>query len=239
MPAALKITNSGIPSFVPEPNFIAFGELTLNWADSLLFFKNKDGVIKSISPSAPTVLTRTAVEGLPGPAEAILLVSGALSDGVDPVAFAPLLNAGYDPYLTWTDTGDNSISVTQSAVWNDTTNRWEVHNNGFVWRSAVTSIIACPNPTLAVGWEPIAPAEGIPGLVFENPVPFTGQFCRVGDVSPYDWYQWDGDGWRISISSIDSPPDVAPVHRVVQCSAAYYASLSPNEDPQTLYIIVG
>lgn len=47
--ASLVITNSGIPNAIPEPGFIAFGELTLNWADSALYFKDKDGNIQSIS----------------------------------------------------------------------------------------------------------------------------------------------------------------------------------------------
>lgn len=47
--ASLVITNSGIPNAVPEPNFIAFGELTLNWADGVLYFKDSEGVIQSIS----------------------------------------------------------------------------------------------------------------------------------------------------------------------------------------------
>jgi hypothetical protein len=25
---------------------------------------------------------------------------------------------------------------------------------------------------------------------------FLGQFCRVGDATPYDWYQWDGTAWQ-------------------------------------------
>jgi len=47
--ASLIITNSGIPNAVPEPGFIAYGELTLNWADSALYFKDANGVIQTIS----------------------------------------------------------------------------------------------------------------------------------------------------------------------------------------------
>lgn len=47
--ASLIITNSGIPGLVPESGFIDFGELTLNWADSALYFKDENEVIQSIS----------------------------------------------------------------------------------------------------------------------------------------------------------------------------------------------
>jgi hypothetical protein len=47
--ASLVITNSGIPNAVPVPQFIAHGELTLNWADSALYFKDRDNVIQKIS----------------------------------------------------------------------------------------------------------------------------------------------------------------------------------------------
>lgn len=47
--ASLIITNSGIPGATPEPGFIAFGELTLNWNDSALYFKDNTGSIQTIS----------------------------------------------------------------------------------------------------------------------------------------------------------------------------------------------
>jgi hypothetical protein len=57
--ASLVITNSGIPNAVPEPGFIAFGELTLNWADSIIYFKNKEGAIQQISVGGLTPIQLT------------------------------------------------------------------------------------------------------------------------------------------------------------------------------------
>jgi hypothetical protein len=47
--ASLIITNSGISNAIPEPGFLQFGQLVLNWADSSLYFKNKENQVNSIS----------------------------------------------------------------------------------------------------------------------------------------------------------------------------------------------
>lgn len=47
--ASLIITNSGIPGVEPEPGFIPHGELTLNWADSALYWKDINNIIQSVS----------------------------------------------------------------------------------------------------------------------------------------------------------------------------------------------
>lgn len=65
--ASLVITNSGVPGFVPEPGFIDFGEITLNWADKKLYFKDEDGVIQQISVDKPSQLSLTEVPQDEGP----------------------------------------------------------------------------------------------------------------------------------------------------------------------------
>lgn len=55
--ATLIITNTGIPGVVPSPDFLAHGELALNWADEVLYFKNTLNQVRSITTQGVEPLT--------------------------------------------------------------------------------------------------------------------------------------------------------------------------------------
>jgi hypothetical protein len=57
--ASLIITNSGIPGVVPSPDFLAHGELALNWADAALYFKDMFDQVRTITTigGEPIILT--------------------------------------------------------------------------------------------------------------------------------------------------------------------------------------
>jgi len=99
------------------------------------------------------------------------------------------------------------------------------------------------NPLEPWGDSPLEASGSVPGLVIMTDagllIPaaeFLGQKCRYGNASPYSWFEWDGSAWCVSVSSHDDSPNIFRVSHIVQCSAAYYAGLTP--DPETLYIII-
>lgn len=65
--ASLIITNSGVPGFVPEPGFLDFGELSLNWSDGALYFKDSDGVVQTIAVSGALPLALDHIPTNEGP----------------------------------------------------------------------------------------------------------------------------------------------------------------------------
>lgn len=202
--ATLKITNSGVPAFVPEPNALRFGVIALNWADSILYFKNSNGQLERILPQSQTgVIIRTAEDGVPiAAANGTLILSGMTGP-------APLRNGVYLPvddfggFPQWSSDGSlGSTGDPPRFVVRKSGGSWEVLNtdaNQVMW-SYYDYLNVHPTPfTVPPGsW---IPANGTGTLVITAGGASVngsviGQLCRVGDVSPYDWYRWDGTAWN-------------------------------------------
>jgi hypothetical protein len=156
------------------------------------------------------VMIRTLGEGAPAANPATLVITGSLNDGTDPVVFPPLslLAVRYDDRPAWGDGGDHLVRYYANLPGGG----WGITSTEGFWGSSGGG--SAVRPDLVAMWIPIDPATGIPSLAFTaEPVlgEFLGQLCRLGNTTPYSWYQWDGMDWQGSLDplliDLDTPPE--------------------------------
>jgi len=96
--------------------------------------------------------------------------------------FLDALNDGSPATLfTWSSVGDDLICERLLELDNDTLLNIALANG------TCTGVTAAPTSALLVtGFAPVD--ETVPG--------HPGRLCRVGDASPYNWYQSDGTAWH-------------------------------------------
>jgi hypothetical protein len=165
------------------------------------------------------VMIRTTAEGSP-----VTAVSGMQVEIEGPHAamsgfYAETgTNGGFPLYLS----GGNALFVPDADDQPDMEfSKWVFAD---VWPGPVLADIQVSNntdgaedtPDLVPGWYDIGDPFGASDTTVtagNGPVPgeFLGQYCRVGDESPYDWHRWDGTTW-IHIPMFLDPSAAPAVH---------------------------
>lgn len=153
--------------------------------------------LSATGSEGPPILIRTSLQGPPTVPQYIDVVSIDIgSASYDPAGRIPFLEmeSGAPKFYR----GGNYPTVT--VFWDGTTWFTSVSINeaaGVQWFGDGGEIGAVPQfDWLQDSGGDFTPSGGIE-ITYGPQVSadFVGQWCRVGDASPFDWYQWDGEFW--------------------------------------------